>query len=387
MSVKRAKLDATTLTMLSSASESTAVEPVSRQAASLAPSSTTLTTTESTPARTRPSGAGTSSSDDAEEATFGTFMSRWYGPAVSGRERARLAGVVGRSHRRLAAPARLTRGCHSPPREAIPHGLPPAAGPPGGPCVRTTRSLDVRDPVLLRLDLARADARVALDDRGRPGAAPHHAARAPRLRRHRLRRSSHHDLRAVDAIRGFVAELPDGERDYLDVCRAYTDVLYGRALAKSGKQRFLDKTPAYGLVLPFLARLYPRAKYVVLTRHPAAIFCSFAESFFEGDFEAANVFNPILDRYGARALPARAAFGTPLSRALRGPGRRSRALDARDLRVPGGVPFEASAIDYGKHEHSNKGLGQPRPRSTSTPGRPRPRSRSGRSSSRATRRT
>lgn len=166
-------------------------------------------------------------------------------------------------------------------------------------------------------------------------------------------------LRAVEAIRGFVAELPGGEQDYLDACRAYADVLYGRALAKSGKQRFLDKTPAYALVLPFLAKLYPRARYVVLTRHPAAIFCSFAESFFEGDFEAANHFNPILDRY----VPAIARFLRERPVPLYHVRYEDLVADPerwmREIFEFLGVPFEASAIDYGKHEHSSKGLGDP----------------------------
>ena len=38
-------------------------------------------------------------------------------------------------------------------------------------------------------------------------------------------------LQAQQSTREFVAELPRGEADYLDACRAYTDVLYGRMLA------------------------------------------------------------------------------------------------------------------------------------------------------------
>jgi len=57
-------------------------------------------------------------------------------------------------------------------------------------------------------------------------------------------------------------------------------------------------------VLPFIAKLYPRARYVVLTRHPAAIWSSYANSFFDGDYVAARAFNPILNRY----VPAMARF-------------------------------------------------------------------------------
>src|SRR6185295_15451890 len=80
----------------------------------------------------------------------------------------------------------------------------------------------------------------------------------------------------AQAIRELVAYLPRGEQDYLDTLRAYTDAMYAKILAiEPGKRFFLDKTPAYALVLPFLAKLYPRARYVVLTRHPLAVLSSY----------------------------------------------------------------------------------------------------------------
>ena len=75
-------------------------------------------------------------------------------------------------------------------------------------------------------------------------------------------------------------------------------------LAPTGKRYFMDKTPANALVLPCLAKLYPQAKYVVLTRHPLAIFSSFANSFFDGSWARAHEFNPIVERY----VPAMAKF-------------------------------------------------------------------------------
>ena len=104
-------------------------------------------------------------------------------------------------------------------------------------------------------------------------------------------------INAAEAVRLFVSNLPRGEADYLDAVRAYADTLYGRMLAPSGKRYFLDKTPAYALVLPFLTRLYPDARYVVLTRHPLAVASSYANSFFDGDWAAANRFNPVVNRY------------------------------------------------------------------------------------------
>jgi Sulfotransferase family len=165
---------------------------------------------------------------------------------------------------------------------------------------------------------------------------------------------------AAEATRGFVGDLPGGEQDYLDACRAYCDTLYNRMLAtKPNKRLFLDKTPAYALVLDFIARVYPSAKYVVLTRHPLAVFSSYAESFFNGDYAAAQAYNPILDRY----VPALARF-------------------LRERRVPTchvvyeklvaapepilaeifafiGVPNEPQAVEYGRHEPTASGLGDP----------------------------
>ena len=168
-------------------------------------------------------------------------------------------------------------------------------------------------------------------------------------------------LQAADATRAFVADLPRGEEDYLDALRAYADVMYGRMLATAqGEPRyFLDKTPANALLLPFLAKLYPRAKFIVLTRHPAAIFASYAESFFDGDYAAAAAFNPILSRY----IPAMARFlrqrevpflhvryeelvTTPEDTLAT----ISRYLD---------IPFDAGALDYKRKDVAGKGLGDP----------------------------
>jgi hypothetical protein len=104
-------------------------------------------------------------------------------------------------------------------------------------------------------------------------------------------------INGAEATRAFVAKLPRGEEDYLDALRAYADTLYGRMLEPSGRRYFLDKTPAYATVLPFLTQVYPRAKYIVLTRHPLAVMSSYANSFFVGDWRAANAFNPVLERY------------------------------------------------------------------------------------------
>ena len=165
---------------------------------------------------------------------------------------------------------------------------------------------------------------------------------------------------AAESTKAFVADLPGGEQDYIDACRAYCDVLYSRMLStKPGKKFFLDKTPAYGLILPFLAKIYPNAKYVVLTRHPLAVFSSFAESFFDSDYQAAHDYNPITERY----VPAIARFlrerKVPIFHVVY-----EKLVSDPEPMLKGifefvGVPHEPGAVDYGKHAHEGKGLGDP----------------------------
>jgi hypothetical protein len=165
---------------------------------------------------------------------------------------------------------------------------------------------------------------------------------------------------AAEATREFVRDLPHGEQDYIDACRAYCDTLYERMLATRPEKRlFLDKTPAYALVLDFLARIYPRAKYVVLTRHPLAVFSSYAESFFNGDYAAAQAYNPILDRY----VPALATFlrrrPVPIYHVVY----ERLVADAERMLAEIfafiGVPNEPQAVEYGRHEPAAQGLGDP----------------------------
>ncbi len=162
------------------------------------------------------------------------------------------------------------------------------------------------------------------------------------------------------AIHEFVDDLPRGEEDYLDALRAYADTMYGRMLdTAEGKRFFLDKTPAYALVLPFLTKLYPRAKYVVLTRHPLAILTSYVNSFFDGEWEVALGHNPILERY----VPALAKMvrekPVPLVHLRYEEFVADPEAGFRTVCDYLGVEFEASAIDYQESGKSFEGLGDP----------------------------
>lgn len=165
---------------------------------------------------------------------------------------------------------------------------------------------------------------------------------------------------AAESVRAFVEDLPGGEQDYIDACRAYTDTLYGRMLSSApGKELFLDKTPAYSLVLDFIARIYPHAKYTVLTRHPLAVFSSFAESFFAGDWQAAHDYNPIVERY----VPALAKFIREKKAPCYHVVYEKLVADPEPMlkEIFGfmGLEHESEAVNYGEHKHVEKGLGDP----------------------------
>ncbi len=176
----------------------------------------------------------------------------------------------------------------------------------------------------------------------------------------KVERAPYDAVLAAESIREFVAELPDGEQDYVDACRAYSDTLYQRMLSTApGKVFFLDKTPAYALVLDFISTIYPAARYVVLTRHPLAVFSSYAESFFDSDYRAAHAYNPITERY----VPAIAKFlrenKVPAHQVIY-----EELVADPDPIMRGvfefiGVEHEPSAVDYGSHEQAGKGLGDP----------------------------
>ncbi len=164
-------------------------------------------------------------------------------------------------------------------------------------------------------------------------------------------------------LREFVASLPAGEQDYLDGLRRFTDHLYERALAPSGRRIYLDKTPAYALVLDFLAKLYPHAKYVVLTRHPMAIWSSYIDSFFAGDAASAYARNPVLERY----VPAIARFlrerPVPLVHVRYEELVRDPEKHLREICAFLGIAFDPGMIDYGDAEGAARpvaaGLGDP----------------------------
>ena len=166
------------------------------------------------------------------------------------------------------------------------------------------------------------------------------------------------------AARALVADLPGGEAEYLDALRAYADRIYGGLFQNAGEARLLlDKTPAYALSLDFLARLYPQAKFIVLTRHPVAVWSSYVDSFFDGDDAVAHDHNPLLERY----VPAIARFlreeKVPFHRVQYENLVQEPEENARSICEFLGIDFEPGMVDYGSAPNakgeSTRGLGDP----------------------------
>ena len=81
----------------------------------------------------------------------------------------------------------------------------------------------------------------------------------------------------------FLAGIPEGEELYLRALRELAATLYSRALELSGKPVFLDKTPRYFNIIPELYRIFPKAKFVILRRNPAAVVSSILKTWFKND--------------------------------------------------------------------------------------------------------
>jgi hypothetical protein len=166
-------------------------------------------------------------------------------------------------------------------------------------------------------------------------------------------------INSAEAIKLFVSSLPRREDDYLDALRAYADTMYLRMLEPTKKRYFMDKTPAYALVLPFLTKLYPDAKYVVLTRHPLAIFSSFANSFFDGDWKAAHEFNPLVERYVPAIAKMLRERPVPLCHVKYEEMVEKPEHHLERVFAYMDVPNEPEAVNYGERFTAKKGPGDP----------------------------
>jgi hypothetical protein len=69
-----------------------------------------------------------------------------------------------------------------------------------------------------------------------------------------------------------------GDDEFLRAARAFASSLYGSRLMAAGRSVFVDKTPRYYHILPFLAALFPRARMIWLKRNPLDVAASYKTS-------------------------------------------------------------------------------------------------------------
>lgn len=69
------------------------------------------------------------------------------------------------------------------------------------------------------------------------------------------------------AIEEFVSGFPNGEEDFNALCNEFIMGAYAKYTHPDAKY-FLDKTPRYYLIVDFLEKIFPNAKFIFLFRHP-----------------------------------------------------------------------------------------------------------------------
>ncbi len=69
-----------------------------------------------------------------------------------------------------------------------------------------------------------------------------------------------------------------GEEEFLGAARAFALSLYGARLRATGRSLFIDKTPRYYHILPFLAALFPASRMMWLKRSPLDVAASYKET-------------------------------------------------------------------------------------------------------------
>lgn len=107
-----------------------------------------------------------------------------------------------------------------------------------------------------------------------------------------------------EAIHELSRELAGGAEEFERMLGDFGTSLYSRLAAGSGARYFLDKTPRYYLITPFLARAFPHARFIFLFRNPAAVFSSIIHTWHRGHLGSSLRANYVDIRNGPAAIAA-----------------------------------------------------------------------------------
>lgn len=86
---------------------------------------------------------------------------------------------------------------------------------------------------------------------------------------------------AQDAMTEFLHTLPDDRATYNQATAAMATHLYNASLNTTDKTHFLDKTPRYYAIIPELAQIFPKARFILLLRNPLAVLTSIIETWIQ----------------------------------------------------------------------------------------------------------
>ena len=89
---------------------------------------------------------------------------------------------------------------------------------------------------------------------------------------------------AYRALQDFLATLEAGQAHYLEALRHIGLHLYGTACEQANRSHFLDKTPRYFFIIPELAQIFPKARFIILLRNPLAVLASILHTWVQGDW-------------------------------------------------------------------------------------------------------
>ncbi len=99
---------------------------------------------------------------------------------------------------------------------------------------------------------------------------------------------------ALDGIDDFVKNLPKGMDDYHKEIALFARSVYNK-LCPEDDVYFLEKTPRYYLIIPFIEKIFPDAKFIFLFRNPLSTMASMINTW--GDGELGNLFRSYIDLY------------------------------------------------------------------------------------------
>lgn len=90
------------------------------------------------------------------------------------------------------------------------------------------------------------------------------------------------------AIKDLINNLPQKKEDYYTLLSTFVQNVYQKLSPENGHY-FLDKTPRYYLIIPFIEKLFPDAKFIFLFRNPLSVLASIIETWGDGRIKNLHV--------------------------------------------------------------------------------------------------